>query len=86
MRSSLSFSHEGENRLGVREHDTLSVPIGYVDCENPKEASFLSPSKPPGYAIPEIETALSGKEERTLISAFAACQEVKTSKTLDFPD
>lgn len=35
-----SFSHEGENRLGFLEHDTLSVPIGYVDCERPKEASF----------------------------------------------
>lgn len=34
------FSHEGENRLGFREHDTLSVPIGYVDCVRPKEASF----------------------------------------------
>lgn len=42
-----------------------------------KMTRFLHTSKPSGYVIPEIETALSGKKKKSRHQCFAVCQPVK---------
>lgn len=53
-----------------------------------KMTRFLHTSKPSGYVIPEIETALSGKKKpSSMLCCLSTSQRHRDyGKTLDFPD
>lgn len=44
-----------------------------------KMTRFLHTSKPSGYVIPEIETALSGKKKKAVINALLSVNQSKAS-------